>query len=379
MSISERLRLASPRLTAGLWWLLGAWVLWRYGQVIAAGGGKWQTADWLISYENGFVRRGLMGAAIFWLHDHAGWPVLITTFGIQSLAFLGAMGCVASLYFSRKRSLYWALFLFSPAFLLMFPLWDPPGGLRKELLLFLSYGVMFWGLGKIGKAGEGRGAGWRLVAAVVLYAIAVLSHELSALALPFFLYALNGHEAMPPFKRRAWMGTFTFVAMLGLGLSVAYPGSAAAQEGLCQAVVRAGLAPKLCSGALAWVGKSPAAAMASVMPYWRSYALLYPPLFVLALAPLLPLAWTRRRIVLLAVGLIALVPLFLVAIDWGRWLHIYITMVFMTLLHDDQSTPVCTLHWHAGWMLACVLTYALTWGMPHCCAMRPIPGVLSLF
>ncbi len=357
-----------PRwLTVTLVCVVGAWVIWRYGLVIASGGSKWQTADWLISYEAGFVRRGLVGALIFSLQRHWGLPVLPVTFLVQAVAYVAALACVARLYLLRERPVFWWLILFSPAFLLMFPLLDQPGGLRKELLLYIAYGVLLWGLR------QGRARNGLMVCAAVVYGVALLSHEVSALAAPFLLHALYQHGATPRPVRLAWMALFGLMAFLGLVLAVSFHGEQTTPA-MCQAVLQAGLRAELCRGTLTWFSMSTAQAMSMLSPYWGVYSKLYPPLLMVSLAPLLGTDWVRRKWVFLILAFLPLCPLYVVALDWGRWIHIYVTMVFMTLLHDDELRPVKSVRIPV-WL---VMAYVLSWGIPHCCAVRPFKGVLSL-
>jgi hypothetical protein len=169
-----------------------------------------------------------------------------------------------------------------------------------------------------------------------------------------------------------------------------HPGSARVADSLCGSLAAqpADLAD-VCGGAIKHLADTPAQArdgvrrLAQTPSAFRIYGLR------LALA-LLPVVggflqlWqsrhVRRPLLLLgAAGIlsaVASIPLFLYAIDWGRWLYIHIVCLALLLFVIDRerrrgdaipavqssttTTPILRL---AG---ACaLLLYALTWNLPH--------------
>jgi len=51
-------------------------VEYRYFSQVQDGGHPWQTGDWLINYQSGFVRRGLIGELFFMLSRLTGLNML---------------------------------------------------------------------------------------------------------------------------------------------------------------------------------------------------------------------------------------------------------------------------------------------------------------
>lgn len=95
-------------------------------------GHGWKTADWLINYQGGFVRRGLIGQTIFSL-GRFGNPVYIAT-ALQTGLFAAVVWQASRLPGARDR-LGWMILL-SPL-LMLFYLYDHSGSMRKEMLGFL--------------------------------------------------------------------------------------------------------------------------------------------------------------------------------------------------------------------------------------------------
>ena len=122
------------------------------------------------------------------------------------------------------------------------------------------------------------------------------------------------------------------------------------------------------------------------------YLFYYPLLSLLALLPLAAMAWRFanvrgpggvRRLVpdlyaIAATGVCALIaslPLFVYAMDWGRWIYIHVLCLFLLLLFVDvreqatvapERTYAATdwLHYPA-WVAAALILYATCWNIPH--------------
>ncbi|WP_437586921.1 hypothetical protein [Sorangium sp. So ce1000] len=74
--------------------------------------------------------------------------------------------------------------------------------------------------------------------------------------------------------------------------------------------------------------------------------------------PLLLTDWWRRQWRFLALAAAFTGPLYVVAIDWGRWIHVYLSMASILLLASKATIrPV-----HP----ALVALYVSVWSLPHC-------------
>ena len=100
----------------------------------------WQYVDWLINYQGGFVRRGLLGNIIFKLNYYTGVNHIKLIIFIYSSAYL-----IFMILFYKISNNIWKinpyLFLFisiSPS-TLFFPLFDFDALFRKEIFFFIVF------------------------------------------------------------------------------------------------------------------------------------------------------------------------------------------------------------------------------------------------
>src|SRR5664279_4125975 len=117
------------------WAVLGL-ALWltisAYAAVVASGGGPYQTADWLISYAGGFVRRGLFGA-IYLAVFPPGQAGLWVLFALQVLLYAIPIA-YAVLWLTRSKCAWLGVALVCGPAAFAFVGWDTDGFARKESL-----------------------------------------------------------------------------------------------------------------------------------------------------------------------------------------------------------------------------------------------------
>lgn len=331
----------------------------RYGIEIRNGGHSFKTGDWLLNYDGGPIRRGLMGAILVKISD-LGIPLLWVTFFVQITIMAILFALVLKLYHSQPRGSFWLLVIFSPVFLL-FSFYDLNGGFRKEILvlaIFAFYCLIF-------ASGTVTGASLALIAA--LFALAAFSHELTILTLPTFLYmSLRTQEE--GFISRLTAVRFASVLLIISAAAVAFSATfrvdAAASDAICRSLIERGLDGKMCDGALAWSTDNLATSIERVrgMIGYGSLSIIG-----LAILSLLPLHFTtfvtRRTVSVLFTVILSFSPLFVVAIDWGRWLHVIIFMIFCISLSENVSVngPFKRSHLVFG------AVYLSSWHVPHCC------------
>ena len=105
---------------------------------------SYRIGDWLINYQDGFVRRGLIGQLIYSMSAD-GLSIIWVTYAIQCTIYILLSYYALRLYYSASRSRAWLLIIFSPAFIFLFPFYDPSGWYRKELLVYLACALQCFG------------------------------------------------------------------------------------------------------------------------------------------------------------------------------------------------------------------------------------------
>jgi hypothetical protein len=333
--------------------------LFSYSREIVATIQPYRIGDWLINYQGGIVRRGFIGQLIYLISTNK-LNTIWVTYVIQAIIYLVLTYFVLRLFFAQQRSRVFLLFLFSPAFIFLFPLYDLEGWFRKELLVFLAYAFMVYGLR------EGVVRVKYLWASFVTFAIAVFSHEIASLTLVFFLfplYIVYKHQSIPNKKIILFGAAYVLVAIGGLALSVLFPGDLKTAERICISLINRGLQPDICDGAIQYLSYGASHGLNEVMTKIQSryYFLIYPLLLALALLPIFLTDWWRTRWPILVLGFISLIPLFAVGMDWGRWIVIFATLVLMSVMFDGTLRPLNT----RKISLTAVILYAVLWSIPH--------------
>lgn len=319
---------------------------------------SWHLGDWLINYQGGFIRRGLMGQFFFWLSD-LGIPLKWSVFTLHTVLYLSVFGMVCKLYYMIPRGQNWYIILLSPVFL-TFPFHDFLGNSRKENLLFAVFllFLLFFASKKITTK--------NVSFILVLYAIGVFSHELMSFAVPFFLYIiLRSYELGDIAKKQALLfaSGFVVIAATGVLVSLLFHGGPDQATQICDSIVRRGVEPHICDGAINYLRATPQDVHRDIMVVLSAYKFTYPILFILAIAPIFLSTWAKqkRNILFFAITFLALLPLFIVATDWGRWIYILMFIWFSILLAESVRTPI-DIKPIPVWLL---VLYVTTWGMPH--------------
>lgn len=339
-----------------------------YAREIVNGGNSWKTGDWLINYEGGWIRRGLIGQVLYEISVF-GVSLLWSAFFLQSLIYFFIAHLVLKLFFSTNREASWLLFIFSPAFIFLFPFNDIQGGFRKEIIVFLSFCLLVAGLI------NGRFNQRYLTLSLIVYIFAVFSHEIAVFCLIFFLYLLFESTRLDPTLRgigRAYIAGFFIAGVSGLVFSVSYPGGLGASNTICHSLKNLGLNQNICAGAIEWLSYDSRYGLAAVTKKIPQFLLLYPLLLILAVVPLFLSDWWKGRLPLLLLGFVSLIPLFCVALDWGRFIHIYIFMIFVSFLFDSCNKKITI----QKLPLIAVIIYASFWGIPHTFSQMSTYGIV---
>jgi hypothetical protein len=274
----------------------------------------------------------------------------------------------------KRLPLWWFAFLFSPAGLL-FPLYDPDVVGRKDVLFFLVIALYAWWMPQPSR----RSAG---VVAFGLGAVTTLSHELFFFFTPYFFVMRLLHTHAPLTPRRFAPELSLFAGSLVALLLVSTIGADMHGEAQCAVLLGRGFNEVLCNGMMRYpvttIGGSIEIVKGAirVLGYLRDY----PIAAGLAALPLLPLFLSARgappRAFLLgsAAAFAFTLPMFAIALDWGRLLNIHVialSIVIVTFLLNDRELPAAAVGVRSQGLrvaiLLGILVYASTWSIRHCC------------
>lgn len=327
----------------------------------------WSTGDWLISYDGGFVRRGLFGSLVLGLTPES-FSVLTVVTAIQ-IALMGMLfGLLFLLYLRTSRSKTWAMVLLSPAGLMFFALGmaNEQAGPRKELLVMTALALVAMGF---------RRSSWFpwAVGGFALFTFATLAHEASALVLPAFAYLIflgsGGRESTAKIRQRALIAAYSGVAAIAVVLAIIFPGNAGVQQAICEAWIGRGVMANCQGEALGSLtltaDRITEVFAAQLFPHYWEYLLV----IALAALPLYAVRFLPQHGKATLIILAFLAPLFLIAWDYGRWILLAaMTLSILALAlaadpNEPQPMQVSTIG---------ILAYCFLWGFPGYANEAPV-------
>ncbi|MBV7396101.1 hypothetical protein [Mameliella sediminis] len=332
----------------------------RVGADLAAGGSAWRQGDWLINGTLVEVRRAFFGDGFIALHDLTGVPLLWLVCGAQLL--LIALLCLVVHRLLRTLDPLLALSMaLSCGFFAVLWVVGHEGALRKEMLGFVGLGLTALALL--------RGVAPLVVIGSGLLWLGFLGHEALVLMAPCHLMLLWLGRGQVAEGLLVALGLATCGAA-ALALFFAFRFSEVPEAALvCRPLLERGMQPQICEGAIQWLEKDRTQGAQAVRD-------LLNPLsaggFALAcLVALLPLVGVLTRsdhprlgIALgLALGL-PFLPLYPVALDWGRWvgMHVFCAVTALALaLHLGHLRIIHPLRrWHKALWFAPLVIVPIT-------------------
>ena len=318
-------------------------VEYRYFSQVQDGGHPWQTGDWLINYQSGFVRRGLMGELFFTLNRLTGLDMLWLLFSTQTIIFFSMMYFhfnIIRVIFHTRRSLdYWKLsiLLLSPAGIL-FSLYNLDFSLRKEIIgLALINWMYFYRLHNYKVSTK------YVFISLTIYTIFIFSWEAGIALLPFIITLLLEDGRVGRSLKFSDLQKFRIIFTLTISffcfaVSMIYHGTTIESTGICNSILQRGnFDQDLCAGAVDAIGWS-------FSYFWAGSTIGSPLRFVgftlLFLISCLPfsklLFLSRHKWLFFQFGL-GFFLFNILAADTGRLIYIFYVISSNQFLYDLQS------------------------------------------
>jgi hypothetical protein len=333
----------SPTITQVILGTLLGWALVL--QIIASlswGHESWQITEWLINYSGGFVRRGLAGTVFWYLSE-------LTGIQANHLAIVASLICYAVLnaWLLRNATRWFPAILVLSCVAMGFPAYQD-SIVRKDCLglLLLIACIKAWN--------SRQALGSRILLTNFFACTAILIHE----TFVFYAFPALLLHVMPGDTRRNTKGFLHRLvaltpSMVCFGLTVIHHGSPAIARTiheswlpLWRTIDGSSPPPDTPSAAIRAIGWSASEGMELTLYMFRSgwyqptaWAIVFSISFVLVLlftrsrsSPTGASAIIRTRVLsILVFQLICISPLFLLGIDYGRWLFFWIvsSMIFL--------------------------------------------------
>ena len=344
-----------------------------YLDEIRNGGNIWTTADWFVSYQYGFVRRGAIGTLIELLtSNQKGAFLLISTFLLLHIivGFYFILVCRIFLCRIDLGKIPLIVLMISPIYI-SFWLVNPLAYLRKEILALLA--VSYAAYCVVNKKVSRRN--YSLI--LGFWILAILSHESALLVTPILLMFLLHQFKQNILKRNAMIIRTSLLILIPSSLIAILNEFRWLSPEFCSYLVSRNLSEKFCNeGGIAW----------AMRPEWytdfmtnvsQNIAFYTPDLIIFFLFMMLPLfiLGDINCVYLTIILLIISTPLFLTTYDWGRWLFV----IGSSLILYTLATTKKKISSKEYLLLTTLLPTYLLIQLPYCCSVSPFGGLLNYF
>jgi hypothetical protein len=340
----------------------------------------WSFGDWLINYQGGFVRRGLIGDIFF----HLGKTLHINLLYVIALA---GMFCYAVIFHAVWRRLahsswrWWVFALIVSPAILAFPVIDRYSGYRKEVMYLAGLAYLIERLNRRDRKPPSNA--FLIAYLSCIGVLLVLSHEGLLAYLPYCAAALLICLKRPS-QAIAILILPVVLSGIAMASTLAYLGNIQTVEKICASIGAVDI--DHCSYPIKFLDTTKAEARALVVANMRDYHYLrnYTVVFILAAIPIVGAFWSlsrdpgNRRALKIVLGAAVVsgvlsFGLFKFGTDWGRWIYIHLFSLFFLLLMIDarraREQPAPMPHPTMPRMLRVVSTilvfaYAICWSLP---------------
>lgn len=358
------------KISYGFLILLMGLLLVQYSAQVSAGGHSWKTGDWLINYSDGLIRRGLSGSLFLWVAQAFSINVKWVAFTVQTVIFVAFVYFTLAEFYQFKKHPKSVLLLLSPAFAFMFWVNDPAVAFRKEICIYLA---LIFALKAFHQSEVKSSWYWSSLA---LFVFAGLSHEITVFFLPFFFFAIFNRYDLTQTDVKSLVKyslPFMILGMVILFGSFVYKGSQQSMDAICASLQPYDLKDDICDGAIGWLQYDAKFGFDQVLKLgpvvWLNYLLLA----ILSMLPLLFLRGDKYFWLLAVAGSLCMLPLFLVAVDYGRFISMVYTSVVLTCIwmRPQLIKNTWSIHGAIGFL------YSFFWALPNCCKNAPGKGILG--
>tara|TARA_B110000037_G_scaffold134890_1_gene152874 strand:- start:1790 stop:2959 length:1170 start_codon:yes stop_codon:yes gene_type:complete len=169
---------------------------------------KYTYTDWLINYEGGFVRRGLLGQIVFELSKFLNIQLQFILLLIQIAIYCTYFLLFYLLFLNKKTNFFWLIIIFSPI-LLLYPLAELEALGRKDIFV-ISFFLIFSTINY-------KTLNRLITGFILLFGISCLIHEITILYIFhyfFVLYLKSKSFINQKINKKHYLIFFVFICVL---------------------------------------------------------------------------------------------------------------------------------------------------------------------
>ena len=343
----------------------------------------YKMGDWLINYQSGFIRRGFLGEMILIISKATDINIGILLVILQIGIYFGIFFYVYRLLILKKKFFAYSLILVSP-FFLFFHIADYQAGFRKEILYFLS--LVFLAYTSY-KSKEQFIKSFYII--LLIYPLLILTHEMLALFLPYFLimFLLIEKDISRHILNIIILLSISLIAFVVAILNNTHD---VAQMNDMLKVIQSNY--NVQPSGILWLSNNTSDTIAYTRNIiFKDYYVVYIFLLVIVSFAFIPIMKNIKDIfktiisrLLISITLFGTIVLMIVAIDWGRFIYIHLfSLIILTLVKNENINNGASKGFENFINLQSPLrlkflyfAYAFLWYFPH---LHPIKGFTRLF
>lgn len=330
---------------------------------IKNGGNGWSQGDWLINNEIQNIRRGWFGSFILFLSENLSLNPLYLLGLIQSIIIIFIFYSVwkASIKLDINNNDVLFFLLISPLF---FIFWGASvgGSLRKEIITYLAFTpYLFYFMS------NRESYKFYLFASILIYFIAVFSHEANVFFLPFFIAILILIFKKDRTKLIFFSIIYCAISLSAFIYSIIY-NKVNDYMDICNPILKFGIDSSICKGAISWLDTSFDYNLSLTSKLLLSSSLFY---FILSyflsifiFIVLIKKYFNIKTILIISfLSSIAFLPLYIVAVDWGRWINFYVVSLTFLIIFWMLKSDILIKYKFSELKYNCLLIFFLSWGV----------------
>ena len=294
-------------------------------------GHQWYTAEWMINYNYGFIRRGLFGSLFIDL-PFLPLEILYTISLFIDLILILYFYTVIKIFVKNKQNYLSYLFLVSPGFL-MFTLSNLEYSFRKEILGLATFSCFLYSYNSKYKKTF-------LYLSVFLNLLGVFSAEYNIyflMPIAFYIYLYD--------RKNLNYYTALYFSPLFIYFSLYFKSIAKTKNIsnlICNDLKSFNYYGDFCDGAILWLGYDIFETINTTISYYQSSPAYITYIFyaALVLSPFFFSDVFKNNLILSVIFIFSFIPLFIISLDWGR--HIYMIVSIFSILHFNNKDKAVT-------------------------------------
>ena len=311
--------------------------------------------DWAINYNDGFVRRGLVGQILLYLDWHLSISLLNSLFFFPLIVVFSFYFFLLNIFLNLKnKSLFWFFLFLSPSFLL-FSFYDFEGGFRKENLGFLSFSILIFSFTVNANKKF-------IIISIIVYLVAAFSHEMNSFFLLFYIsvcYYLYSNNKISFNFLIFTISSYSLISILSIIISFIFSG-VGHSPGICETVTNTGIHNNICGGSIFVLEKDILYYISKTFQHFPNYPIYYTPLLIFAILPIFIVKNFFKVKFLILISFLSILPLFFIAADWGRWISVFATYAYIFLMMVNLNYRINVIKINA----LIVFIFILSWYVP---------------